>query len=144
MSGDQFLLDRGDRAVTNDRDARVSIHHCAAVALLFGAAGVREFSEALVHDARVVALRARTRAKLDAAAPKGSATVALRLHDGRTLSSAVLHARGSTQQPLTDQEIEAKVRELVGAPADELIAAAWRLDTLTTIGSLLTAAGRSA
>ena len=144
VSGDQLLLDRGDRAVTNDRDARVSIHHCAAVALLFGAAGVREFSEALVHDARVVALRARTRAKLDAAAPKGSATVALRLHDGRTLSSAVLHARGSTQQPLTDQEIEAKVRELVGAPADELIAAAWRLDTLTTIGSLLTAAGRSA
>jgi len=144
VSGDQLLLDRGDRAVTCDRDARVSIHHCAAVALLFGAAGVREFSEALVHDARVVALRARTRAKLDAAAPKGSATVALRLHDGRTLSSAVLHARGSTQQPLTDQEIEAKVRELVGAPADELIAAAWRLDTLTTIGSLLTAAGRSA
>ena len=31
VSGDQLLLDRGDRTVTNERDARVSIHHCAAV-----------------------------------------------------------------------------------------------------------------
>jgi 2-methylcitrate dehydratase PrpD len=144
VSGDQLLLDRGDRAVTSDRDARVSIHHCAAVALLFDAAGVREFSEAVVRDPRVVALRALTRARLEAAAPKGSATVTLRLRDGRTLSSSVLHARGSRQQPLSDQEIEAKVRELAGASADALIAAAWRLDTLPTIAPLLTAAGRRA
>src|SRR6185437_14098337 len=31
VSGNQLLLDRGDRAVNNERDARVSIHHCAAV-----------------------------------------------------------------------------------------------------------------
>jgi len=43
ISGDQLLLDRGDRAVSNDRDARVSIHHCAAVSFLFGAAGLKEF-----------------------------------------------------------------------------------------------------
>ena len=52
ISGDQLLLDRGDRPVTNDRDARVSIHHCAAVAMLFGAAGLQEFSREMVHDPR--------------------------------------------------------------------------------------------
>jgi len=144
VSGDQLLLDRGDRALNSERDARVSIHHCAAVALLFGAAGVREFSEAVVCDPRVVALRALTKARLDAAAAKGSATVTVRLHDGRTPSSTVLHPRGSKQQPMTDQEIEAKVRELAGASADALIAAAWQLDTLPTIAPLLTAAGRRA
>jgi 2-methylcitrate dehydratase PrpD len=144
VTGDQLLLDRGDRAVASERDARVSIHHCAAVALLFGTAGVREFAETVVQDPRVVALRAITKAQLDAAAVKGSATVTLRLHDGRTLSSTVLHPRGSTQHPLTDQEIEAKVRELAGPSADALIAAAWRLDTLPTIAPLLTAIGRKA
>lgn len=57
MSGDQLLLDRGDRVVRNERDARVSIHHYAAVTLLCGAAGLRAFSEGVVHDPAVVALR---------------------------------------------------------------------------------------
>ena len=39
VSGDQLLLDRGDRAVINDRDARVSIHHCAAVRSCSGLPG---------------------------------------------------------------------------------------------------------
>jgi 2-methylcitrate dehydratase PrpD len=45
VSGDQLLLDRGNRTVTNERDARVSTHHCAAVSFLFGTAGLKEFSE---------------------------------------------------------------------------------------------------
>ena len=139
VSGDQLLLDRGDRTVQNERDARVSIHHCAAVAFRFGAAGTSEFSEAAVHDPTVVALRALTRARLDADAAKGAATVTVRTHGGRTLAATVLHAKGSTQQPLSDRDIEAKVRELVRAPVDDLIAALWRSDALATIDPLLRA-----
>jgi 2-methylcitrate dehydratase PrpD len=65
VSGDQLLLDRGDRSVTNERDARVSIHHCAAVSFLFGTAGLREFSEERVHDNAVAALRALTAVRPD-------------------------------------------------------------------------------
>jgi 2-methylcitrate dehydratase PrpD len=43
VQGSALLLARGDRPVRNERDARVSIHHCAACALLLGAAGVPEF-----------------------------------------------------------------------------------------------------
>jgi 2-methylcitrate dehydratase PrpD len=112
VSGDQLLLDRGDRTVANERDARVSIHHCAAVAFLFGAAGLKEFAEETVHDPAVVALRARTRAQLNADSPRGAATVTVRTIDGRVLESTVLHPRGSKQRPLSDREIEDKVREL--------------------------------
>jgi 2-methylcitrate dehydratase PrpD len=90
ISGDQLLLDRGDRVVRNDRDARVSIHHCAAVALLFGAAGLREFSDAVVHDPEVVALRARTVARLDADSPRGAAKAIVRMVDGRVLEAGVV------------------------------------------------------
>ena len=140
VSGDQLLLDRGDRAVANERDARVSIHHCAAVALLFGAAGLKEFSEEIVHAPAVVALRARTKARLDATSPRGAATASVRTHDGRQLEATVLHAKGSMEQPLSDQEIEAKVRELAPlAGIDALFAAVWQLDTLADIGPLLSA-----
>jgi 2-methylcitrate dehydratase PrpD len=144
ISGDQLLLDRGDRTVSNDRDARVSIHHCAAVSFLFGAAGLTQFEDATVHDPAVVALRARTRAMLDPNSPRGAATATVRTLDGRTLTETVAHAKGSTEQPLTDAEIEAKVRDLAShggfsGSIDAVIAALWRLDTMPTIGPLLEA-----
>jgi 2-methylcitrate dehydratase PrpD len=140
ISGEQLLLDRGDRRVTNERDARVSIHHCAAVAFLLGAAGLREFAEETVHDPAVVALRARTTARLDSGSPRGAATASVRTHDGRHLEATVLHAKGSVEHPLSDQEIEAKVRALAPvACIDEMIAAVWQLDTLPKIGPLLCA-----
>jgi 2-methylcitrate dehydratase PrpD len=142
ISGEQLLLDRGDRPVTNERDARVSIHHCAAVALVFGAAGLKEFSEPMVHDPAVVALRARIRAQVDAASPRGAATAEVRTRDGRRFEATVLHAKGSKERPLTDREIEAKVCELAiyGAfrsAIDDVIAAAWELDTMPTIEALI-------
>jgi 2-methylcitrate dehydratase PrpD len=144
ISGDQLLLDRGDRAVTNERDARVSIHHCAAVSFLFGAAGLKQFSEETVHDPAVAALRTLTRACLDAGALRGSATATVRTVDGRTLTATVAHAKGSTKLPLSDQEIEAKLRDSAEYGAfsgliDEVIAAVWRLDTLPRIDPLLVA-----
>jgi 2-methylcitrate dehydratase PrpD len=144
VSGDQLLLDRGDRVVRNDRDARVSIHHCAAVSLLFGAAGLREFSEAVVHDPAIVALRALTKARLDAASPRGAATATVRTNDGRVLEASLLHARGSTERPLSDQDIEAKVRELArhggfNGSIDDVIAAVWQVDATATIGRLMAA-----
>jgi 2-methylcitrate dehydratase PrpD len=144
VSGDQLLLDRGDRAATNDRDARVSVPHCAAVALLFGAAGLREFSNEVVHDPAVAALRARTKLRLDADSPRGAATVEIRTIDGRTLRKTVLHAKGSSEQPLTDREIEGKVRDLAGHGSfrgriDVVIEAMWQIDTLPTIDRLIAA-----
>jgi 2-methylcitrate dehydratase PrpD len=142
VSGDQLLLDRGDRAVSNDRDARVSIHHCAAVSLLFGVAGLREFSDAVVHDPAVVGLRGLTQAQFDAASPRGAATVRVRMRDGRTLAATVLHAKGSTERPLSDDEIAAKVRDLAVygeflGSIDAVIAAVWQLDAMETIVPLV-------
>jgi 2-methylcitrate dehydratase PrpD len=142
VSGDQLLLDRGDRVVSNERDARVSIHHCAAVALLFGAAGLRQFEGATVHDPAVVALRRLTRTRLDAASPRGAATATVRTTDGRELTATVLHAKGSTEAPLRDQEIEAKVRDLAEygdfrGSIDAAIAAVWRLDAMPAIAPLI-------
>lgn len=144
VSGDQLLLDRGDRVVRNERDTRVSIHHSVAVSFLFGAAGLAEFSEATVHDPAVVALREKTRVRLDAASPRGAATVTVHTTGGRVLDVTVLHPRGSLEMALSDEAIEAKVRDLLhsggfhGSP-DQLIAAVWNLDGAGSVDRLCAA-----
>jgi 2-methylcitrate dehydratase PrpD len=52
VRGDALLLTRGDRPVNDERDARVSIHHAVAAALLWGPPGVREFSTERVTTVR--------------------------------------------------------------------------------------------
>jgi hypothetical protein len=94
-----------------------------------------------VHDPAVVALRGLTRAALDTNAPRGAATATVHTSDGRVLTAAVPHARGSTELPLTDREIEAKLRDLCeygdfrGA-VDDVIAAVWRIDAMPAIAQL--------
>jgi 2-methylcitrate dehydratase PrpD len=111
VSGDQLLLDRGDRPTTNERDARVSIPHCAAAPLVRGAAGLREFSAEGVSDPAIAALRGRVRVALDAASPRGAARVVVRTEDGRVLEKTVLHAKGSETAPLSDADLAAKLRD---------------------------------
>lgn len=142
VSGDQLLLDRGDRTISNERDARVSIHHCAAVAFLYGAAGLKEFSHETVHDPAVVALRALTTVWLNADSPRGAATATVRTTDGRVLEATVVHPIGSLQRPLSDRAIEAKARDLAlhggfTGSMDQVFAATWELDAMATIEPLM-------
>ena len=108
VSGDSLLLDRGSRPVTDDRDAKISIRHCAAVSFLYGAAGVREFSAAVVMQPELVAFRARVTPALEASLPTGAARVTVDTTDGRRLTTTVIDARGSTARPLSDADLAAK------------------------------------
>jgi 2-methylcitrate dehydratase PrpD len=147
VRGSALLLARGDRVVRNERDARVSIHHCAACALLLGAAGVPEFSKTAVVRPDIVALRERVRAELDASLPDGAARVELQLRSGERLEEIVMNARGSLAEPLSDADIESKLRAglMLGGSdwdGDGIIDAVWRLDELADVSGLMTAPRR--
>lgn len=111
VAGDALLLARGDRAVRDARDARVSIHHCVALGLVRGRAGVAEFEADAVADPALVAFRAKVVARLDESLPRGAATVTLRLADGRTETLTVTEPRGSEHQPLSDAALDDKFRD---------------------------------
>ncbi len=146
VEGSTLLLARGDRPVRNERDARVSIHHCAACALLLGKAGVPEFEDATVFRPDIVALRRKVRAALDTSLPDGAARVTIQLTSGETFSEIVMAAKGSLADPLSDRDLEAKLREcarLGGSDwdPDRIIDGVWRLDTLADVSSLMRARG---
>jgi 2-methylcitrate dehydratase PrpD len=139
VRGNALLLARADRPnVANDRDAKVSIQHSVAVALLYGAAGVTQYSEPIVSRADVAALRAKVAAELEANAKPLSAEVIVKTGQGRELKAHSLKPRGSLENPMSDADIEAKVRDLsafggAGCDIDRIIETAWRLDALADV-----------
>ncbi|WP_311967261.1 MmgE/PrpD family protein [Bradyrhizobium archetypum] len=145
VHGSALLLARGDRPVRNERDARVSIHHCVACALLIGAAGVSEFAREAVFRPDIAKFREKARAELDSSMPDGAARVSIRLASGETISETVMSPRGGLADPLEDCDIEAKLRD--GArtggsswDAERIIEAVWQLDTCDDITGLLQSA----
>ena len=134
VKGHPLLRERADRPnVTTGREAQVSLQHSVAVAFLYGAAGVKEYSDACVNDPAVLALRSKVSAEDDASIPADAAVVSLRTTSGDLLSAHIAHARGSIARPLSDRELETKFRDLAayGAPgvdSGRLIDSIWTLD----------------
>jgi 2-methylcitrate dehydratase PrpD len=142
VEGSALLLARGDRPVKNERDARVSIHHCVACGLLLGTAGVLEFSHETVFRPDIARLRQKVRARLDDAMPDGATRVTLHLSSGETLIETVISPRGSQAAPLGDRDLEEKLRKGVQTglsdwDADRVIDAVWRIDAADDVGNLL-------
>jgi 2-methylcitrate dehydratase PrpD len=119
VRGHPLLRERADRpAVETGREAKVSIQHSVAVALLDGAAGLRQYEDARVADPAVRALRAKVAVEVDDKVPVEAAFVTLVLGDGASLTEHVRHGRGTPGRPMSEHELDAKVAELAafGAP----------------------------
>ena len=119
VRGHPLMRERTDRPdIASGRDAKVSLQHSVAVSFLFGAAGLAQYEDACVADPAVRALRSRVVFEEDPAMPVESATVMLHLADGTAQSEHVRHGRGTPGRPMSDAELDAKVRELAayGAP----------------------------
>ncbi|MEW6257372.1 MAG: MmgE/PrpD family protein [Pseudomonadota bacterium] len=134
VRGHPLLRQRTDRPdVTCGREAQVSAQHCVAVVLLSGAAGLAQFSDAAVADPSVQDLRRRVRVEEAPHMAVEAAEVQIHYADGRTLARCVSQARGGSARPLSDRDLEDKLRALLAyggadCDAEALIDAVWSLD----------------
>jgi 2-methylcitrate dehydratase PrpD len=126
----------------------LSVYHAAAVALLYGKAGVREFTDECVRDGEVCDLRKRVASVADESLDKAAAAVRIELAGGEVIEREVAHAIGSLARPLSDSDIEAKLRELAPHPdsdcrASDIIELAWSLERLDDANALLRATAQT-
>jgi 2-methylcitrate dehydratase PrpD len=134
VRGHPLLAARADRPhVTTGREAQVSVQHSVAAALLFGAAGLAQYTDACVRDPAVLALRAKVHVERDEAIDVAGAAVEILSKDGASRSVEVSAARGSLGRPLADREIEDKLRAIATSWAgahtmQAVIDAVWALD----------------
>jgi 2-methylcitrate dehydratase PrpD len=123
-------------------DGKFSSTHCAAVAMLDGAAGIHQFTDERVVDPAVVAMRERVRFNYDEKLPKDAADVTVRLRDGRVLTHETPHNRGRPENPLSDDELSAKFLELASihfgqSRSRDLLARLWRFDEIDDVRELI-------
>jgi len=102
----------GKRTPQTGLEGKFSVYFAAAIAIAAGAAGVRQFADEWVRQPAVVALRDRVTATVDPSVGEAQARATITLKDGRRLEKFVEHALGSTERPLTDADLDAKVRDL--------------------------------
>lgn len=93
--------------------AKFSMEFCMAVLLLYGKAGLTEFTDAVVNRPEVQAMIRRIDFGVDPAAEaagydKMTTIVEVRLKDGRTISSRADVAKGNPADPMSYQEVAAK------------------------------------
>ena len=129
-------------------EGKFSIYHCIAVGLIYGAAGERQFQDAVVRDPTVIALRRKVTVHTDPRTGAAQCTLVLKLKDGRTLSRHIEHAIGSQEKPLSDAALEAKFTDL----ADGILPAAqtrrvmdlcWEIEKASDAGALAASASQA-
>jgi 2-methylcitrate dehydratase PrpD len=103
----------GKKEPKDGLQGKFSVYHGCAVGLIYGQAGEDEFSDAVVNDPQVVALRNKVQATVDDGIAEESVLVTAVLRDGRRIEVRVDHAIGSMQNPLSDAQLEAKFSGLV-------------------------------
>jgi len=131
----------GKKAPQAGLEGKFSVYHAAAVGVIYGTAGEAQYSDKVVRDPRVIALRDKVVAEVESGIHEDQARVVVRLKNGTTLEKFVEHAVGSLDRPLSDADLEAKFRGLAegilsNAETGNLIRLCWDVGKLKDVGEV--------
>lgn len=133
---------KGEGDLKSGMDGKFSVPHATAVALIDGAAGPAQFTDARLRDPEVASLRERVRPLADDSVTRTEARLVARLTDGRVIECHVPHAPGVTaENPMTEQQLVVKFRSLVEPAlgverANQILSSVGRLEQLDDIAEL--------
>ena len=142
VTGNPLMAVRADRPnISSGRESQVSVQHAVAAALIFGKAGLEQFTDACVNDPAVRALRGKVEVLRDEKYPTVAAAVAITTADGKTHKLSQQAARGSDSNPMSDRDLEDKLRDAAASwnPRHDiapLIDAIWTIDKSADIAKL--------
>jgi len=142
VRGHPLLGVRADRPnISTGREAQVSVQHAVAVAIVFGKAGLDQFTDACVGDPNVLKLRDKVEVLHAESFSTIAAAVEITTADGKVHQLAQAAARGSDVNPLSDHDLEDKLRMLAAGwnphyDVAPLIDAIWTLDKAVDVSKL--------
>lgn len=123
-------------------EARFSAAHCLAVALHRGQLGLESFGAAAVSDRQIAALRELVTVHPDEGVGKRGAKMTVTLEDGTALESVVVANRGTPDNRLTDDELDAKLLSIavpvIGiANAHDVLRRCWEVDQAARAAAII-------
>jgi 2-methylcitrate dehydratase PrpD len=130
-------------APRNGLEAKLSVPHAIAVALIAGAAGEKEFRTDTVQHPSVAALRDKVTAQGDPALKPNQARVIATLADGRRIEEFAPHPLGSAQAPMSDADLDRKflalASEVIPTKAVKVLSICRRAADLDSAAQLIAA-----
>jgi 2-methylcitrate dehydratase PrpD len=142
VRGHPLLSVRADRPdVSTGREAQVSVQHAVAAALVTKQAGLEQFTDACVRDPEVLKMRSKVEVRRDERFSTVAAAVEIATADGKTFSLEQSAARGSEANPLSDSDLEEKLRRAASGwdaryDTAPLIDAIWGIETSAEVSKL--------
>jgi 2-methylcitrate dehydratase PrpD len=135
----------GNKNPKTGLQSKFSVFHAAAAGYIHHRAGEHEFSDEVVLDAELIALRDKISARVDTSIREDEVRIVLTTKDGRRVEKHVAHSIGSLQKPMSDEQISAKFMDLatpvIGqSAAERALAGAWAIETAAKLDDLLEAA----
>lgn len=141
------LKDSSDRRRPSNRDtANHSVVYCVAAALVEGDLQAAQFEPRCLTDSRILRLIDATTLASDPSHTKhwpgaNPVTVEVRLRSGATVRRTVCHPPGHPRNPITTDQLAAKVRVLAGTTPDQphaLVDTTLRLGALPSVEPIMT------
>ena len=129
----------GKRQPMTGLEGKFSVFHAAAVALVDGAGGEAEFSDARVRAPEVMAVRNRVTAEADPGCNRMESDVVLEMRDGRRVFATTTTPLGSLANPMSDAALSDKFRGLAepvlgAAKSARLLERSWALAEQKSLG----------
>lgn len=110
----KFCLDAACREDPQDGlDAKFSVRYCVALALVEGKVREDLFTDEKVFDPVIRALMDRVRVREKLELHDSEAEVNIQLRNGTVLNQRVYHTLGSPENPISDQGLEEKARNIL-------------------------------
>lgn len=116
-------------------EGKFSIYHAAAVGLLYGQATPSEFTDSVVMNETVVAMREKVNVTTDEGVTDDQAYISITFDDGSTLEKHVEHAIGSLENPLTEAALKTKFMDQVSKQIGD-VRAERAYEAFTNIGNM--------
>ena len=103
----------GKRTPRTGLEGKFSVFHCMGAAIVEGKVGEAQFSDDHVRDEAIIAVRDKTDIAVTEGIREDECRIEAKLTDGSTVEHYVEFASGSIDNPLTDEQLDAKFNDLV-------------------------------
>ena len=131
----------GRRTPMAGLEGKFSIYHSCAAAILLGEGGEAAYTDAIVRNPRIIAVRDRVNAVVQAGIHEDQVHITLNSRMVVSFEKAIEHAVGSVDRPMSDADLEAKFHALTKgilpvAQADKLIGLCWNVGKLKSAAEI--------
>jgi 2-methylcitrate dehydratase PrpD len=129
----------GKKTPQTGLEGKFSVYHSVAIALIDGRAGEKQYSDEAVRNPKTISLRDKITVEVDNNLHKKSGIVTITLNDGRVLNKVIDSAVGGLENPMTNEQLNAKFMDLTleilpAGKCHALLADTWRMAELPSAG----------